>query len=120
MVRFKGGIAFTNDGVQDNVSIPKWYDLKKTCRKCSAILREVSIPKWYDLKFAAFVGCVSSYFSFNSKMVRFKAERLCVRRGRLICFNSKMVRFKAIGFYHHQPFLAVSIPKWYDLKRIWV
>ena len=58
--------------------------------------RQVSIPKWYDLKRYGYPVDPSGKNCFNSKMVRFKVVEAQAKTSEVSSFNSKMVRFKAM------------------------
>ncbi len=52
--------------------------------------------------------------SFNSKMVRLKADTQPENSSKNPSFNSKMVRLKEYIEIHLASLHRVSIPKWYD------
>ncbi len=82
------------------VSIPIWFDLKRTLRTIFALRSLVSIPIWFDLKFLKekplFPGCsVSIPIWFDLK---YSGSAICVSN---FSFNSYMVRFKVFNDLHY-------------------
>ncbi len=117
MVRFKAG-PLSPLMPQSRVSIPLWWDLKRTCPSATAPLEPVSIPLWCDLKHRMAPRPYLTPAGFHPTMVRFKGVH-----GTGVCrrappgFHPTMVRFKAVLAGHLQPdILMVSIPLWCDLK----
>ena len=121
-----------------SVSIPAWYDWKSCETPKSVIfssfnssmvrlevLRNSQISNFFKFQFQH--GTIGSscetpksviFSSFNSSMVRLEVVVFFKIPRPEACFNSSMVRLEVSRKKHNHPPSDVSIPAWYDWKKL--
>ena len=99
------------------VSIPVWFDWKVLVSQCQQMAMVVSIPVWFDWKLCSIQSCGSWEKVSIPVWFDWKANSSVNGTTFAFGFNSSMVRLEAKSSMLPVTKNSVSIPVWFDWKR---